>query len=131
MSAICTGSRVWATRPTAPSPFRGRVSRTCSTYASGRSRLTRKGPRVKIPKGRVPGRVRRDIGGEVEILLNHTVHGTPETAKKAPGAAPDCFEHWLNVSGRLADHPQDLARCGLTVQCLLRLVEEPHVLNRN
>ena len=41
----------------------------------------------------------------------------------------DGLEHRLHVRRRTGDHLQDVGRRGLPLQRLLRLVEQPHVLD--
>ena len=46
-------------------------------------------------------------------------------------AVDNALEHRLGVRHRAADDAQHLRRCGLMLQRFLRLVEQPHVLDRN
>src|SRR5262245_48892428 len=52
-------------------------------------------------------------------------------SEQAYRAVSDGVEDRLDVSVRLTDHTQDLARCGLLLQSLLRLIEEAHILDGN
>src|SRR5262249_36670536 len=89
MSAICTGSRVRATRPTAPSPFRGRVT------PAALNRLRRRCDSL-------PG-IRRSLGvGMARLILNVLGH----------------FEARVPPSGRLLHLPLKKARAILACLAL-------------
>src|SRR5262252_9231496 len=46
--------------------------------------------------------------------------------RRAPG---DRIENGLDVGWRARDHTEDVGSCGLLLQRLFRLVEQPHVLD--
>ena len=50
---------------------------------------------------------------------------------KLSARSRDGVEHGLHVAGRAADHAQDLADRRLLLERLLRLVEQPHVVDRD
>ena len=67
--------------------------------------------------------------GPQPVFLDSVDHRVARPAEPR-GALGNGVEHWLDVGGRAADHPQDFARRRLLLEgCLFRLVEEAHVLD--
>src|SRR5262249_7374794 len=71
--------------------------------------------------------------------MSHDVHqftikfnsAGEDSATEAARVRHDRVKNRLHISRRARDHPKDLARGRLLLQRLLRLVEQPHVLDRN
>jgi hypothetical protein len=61
--------------------------------------------------------------------VDETDHRSREAAYEAVCAGRDGLEHRLHVGGRRGDHLEDVGRGGLPFERLLRLVEQPHVLD--
>ena len=62
-------------------------------------------------------------------VVEEAEDGSGEPAKQAVGAGRDRVEHRLHVRRRTGDHLQDVGRCGLPLQRLLRLVEQARILD--
>ena len=88
------------------------------------------------PRERRPQRfVRRGIGWRIrhqmKLVADETQHRGRERAEQAFCAIRDGRKHRLHVRRRTGDDLQDLGRRGLPLQRLLRLVEQPCVLDRD
>src|SRR5262245_34580191 len=77
-------------------------------------------------------------GREVNKFPVETEDGAVDRAAEPNSVRCDSVEHRLNISVRLADDAQDLARRRLLVECCrqlaiarLKLLEQPYILNGN
>src|SRR5262245_20473503 len=68
-------------------------------------------------------------GQQMKELTFETNQGSCPPTEETQGAVGDRVEYRLDVGRRLADNAQDLTRRRLLFQRLLRLVEQPNVLN--
>ena len=62
-------------------------------------------------------------------IVDKAVHGRRPAIDDPVRPLRNRLEHRLHIVGRAGDHLQDIGRCGLPLQRLLRLVEQPHVLD--
>src|SRR5215470_9767551 len=56
-------------------------------------------------------------------------HGSVQSRAELSCAPDNDVEHWLNIGGRGRNDSQNLTRGRLALQCFLRLVEQPHILD--
>ena len=73
-------------------------------------------------------------GGErhqLQGIVRNARHHGRVAAQQQVGIVGDGIEHRLHVGGRAGDHFEDIGRRGLSLQRLLGLVEQPHVLDRD
>ena len=82
---------------------------------------------------RLQGIVRDAVGGckrhKLQRLVDEAEHRGGEAAKQPVGARRNRLEHRLHIRRRAGDDLEDVSRCGLALQRLPRLVEQPGVFN--
>src|SRR5262249_21582701 len=74
-------------------------------------------------------RVRTVDRREMNEVAVETVNGATPGVEQPNSATTDRIEHRLHVGGRPRNHTKDLCSCRLPLQRVLRLVEQPHVLD--
>ena len=87
--------------------------------------------RIQAPDSLMPLFREVVVSDEMEPLAVEPEHRAHERVAQPDGALHDRIEHRLHVRRRARDHAQDLACGGLPLQRLLRLVEQPDVLDGN
>src|SRR5262245_29634503 len=70
-------------------------------------------------------------GGEVNKFPVETEDGAVDRTAEPNSVRGDSFEHRLHVGRRSRNHAENVRSRCLLLQRLLRLVEQPHVLDRN
>ena len=81
------------------------------------------------PERLVGGRTGRRERGEMDVAIEEAEDGSGEPAEQPLGAARDCFEYRHCVRRRSGNDFQDVSGGGLALQRLLRLLEQPRVLD--
>ncbi|HEY4956276.1 MAG TPA: hypothetical protein VII31_00555, partial [Caldimonas sp.] len=88
-------------------------------------------PRIRRSKQVVALRIGRRERHEVQRVVDETKDGGRKAAEEAIRARRDGVEHRLHVRRRAGDDLEDVGGGGLALQRLLRLVEQPDVLERH
>ena len=108
-------SVIWAI-----SPSRIRAPAGCASSGSGNAAFSASSDSSLIARE----------GLQVQAVVDDQSDRSDKPSISRVRAARDRFEDRLHVPRRAGDHLQDLGRRGLPLERLLRLVEQPHVLDR-
>ena len=94
-------------------------------------RTWRDGPVRQLKQVRRLRDPRLCVGQHDAPVLTHDRHGRVVGVAESRGALGDRVEDGLDIRRRARDHTEDLGDGGLTLERLLRLVEQAHVLDRD
>jgi hypothetical protein len=112
------------------------IERRAGEYGLGVPVLGVERPWEGCPHHSVASGVGASERGELNLIARDPCQQTGVRPQQVNGAVHDRVEHRLHVARGLADHLENLARCGLLIECgreiaiaRVQLFEQPHVLD--